>query len=83
MANVSLRRLPLGVTTLSCPAVLLLRRRSVAESFGRSDWLDLLRGEGHKDERSGLGIYGTTKLFNIMLAKVRPLLACITHSWSQ
>jgi NAD(P)-dependent dehydrogenase (short-subunit alcohol dehydrogenase family) len=42
---------------------------SVAESFGRSDWLELLHGENHKDERSGLGIYGTTKLFNIMLAK--------------
>lgn len=42
---------------------------SVTETVGRSDWLDLLHGRDHKDERSGIGIYGTTKLFNIMLAK--------------
>jgi hypothetical protein len=42
--------------------------RSIAETFGRSDWLELLHGKG--DERSGVTIYGTTKLFNIMLAKV-------------
>jgi len=29
----------------------------------------VLQGKHGKDDRSGLGIYGTTKLFNIMLAK--------------
>ena len=43
--------------------------RSVLEQTGRSDWKDLLTGKDGKDDRSGLGIYGTTKLFNIMLAK--------------
>lgn len=28
-----------------------------------------MTGKGNKDNRSGLTIYGTTKLFNIMLAK--------------
>jgi len=40
---------------------------SITETVGRSDWLDLIRGS--KDTRSGIGIYGTTKLMNIMLAK--------------
>ena len=43
--------------------------RSVLEITGRSDWKDVLQGKHGKDDRSGLGIYGTTKLFNIMLAK--------------
>lgn len=43
--------------------------RSIAENLGRSDWKDLLTGKGSKDNRSGLTIYGTTKLFNIMLAR--------------
>ncbi len=43
--------------------------RSVLEMTGRSDWKDVLQGKHGKDDRSGLGIYGTTKLFNIMLAK--------------
>ncbi|KAA6424661.1 MAG: hypothetical protein FRX49_05328 [Trebouxia sp. A1-2] len=42
---------------------------SVLETTGRSDWRDVLQGKHGKDDRSGLGIYGTTKLFNIMLAK--------------
>lgn len=42
---------------------------SVLEMTGRSDWRDVLQGKHGKDDRSGLGIYGTTKLFNIMLAK--------------
>ena len=42
---------------------------SIAEAVGRSDWKDLLQGKDNKDNRSGMGIYGTTKLFNIMLAK--------------
>ena len=47
----------------------VLACRSVAETVGRPDWKDLLTGKGNKDNRSGLGIYGTTKLFNIMLAR--------------
>ena len=47
----------------------LYAHRSVLEQLGRSDWKDVLQGKHDKDDRSGLGIYGTTKLFNIMLAK--------------
>ncbi len=42
---------------------------SIAENAGRSDWKDVLQGKDDKDSRSGMTIYGTTKLFNIMLAK--------------
>jgi len=41
---------------------------SIAENFGRSDWKDLLTDKANTD-RSGIGIYGTTKMFNIMLAQ--------------
>ena len=51
------------------PCQYVLVCRSIAETVGRPDWRDLLTGKGNKDKRSGLGIYGTTKLFNIMLAK--------------
>ena len=56
--------------------------RSLAESVGRPDWRDLLTGKGSKDKRSGLGIYGTTKMFNIMLAREysRRLQACPQHT---
>lgn len=43
--------------------------RSIAENAGRSDWRDVLQGKHDKDNRSGATVYGTTKLFNIMLAK--------------
>lgn len=43
--------------------------RSIAENAGRSDWRDVLQGKHNKDNRSGATVYGTTKLFNIMLAK--------------
>lgn len=43
--------------------------RSPTEVAGRSDWKDILQGKDGKDQRSGVGIYSTTKLFNIMLAK--------------
>lgn len=42
---------------------------SIAETAGRSDWRDVLQGKDDKDKRSGATIYGTSKLFNIMLAK--------------
>ncbi|KAL3155087.1 hypothetical protein ABBQ38_011150 [Trebouxia sp. C0009 RCD-2024] len=47
----------------------IVNHGSIAENLGRSDWKDLLTGKGNKDNRSGLTIYGTTKLFNIMLAR--------------
>ena len=41
---------------------------SPAETFAEKDWLDLLHGK--KGDREGLMVYGATKLFNLMLAKV-------------
>ena len=48
---------------------LLLECRSIAENAGRPDWRDVLQGKDNKDNRSGMTTYGTTKLFNIMIAK--------------
>eukprot|EP00891_Asterochloris_glomerata_P003412 jgi/Astpho2/3412/fgenesh1_pg.00054_%23_66_t len=42
---------------------------SITESFGRSDWREVLRNDGGQQVRSGLGLYSCTKMFNIMLAR--------------
>jgi NAD(P)-dependent dehydrogenase (short-subunit alcohol dehydrogenase family) len=47
----------------------IVNTASIAETGGRPDWLDVLRGTDNKDNRSGVTIYGTTKMFNVMTAK--------------
>ena len=45
----------------------LLHYRSITESFGRSDWREVLRNDGGKQVRSGLGLYSEGFLLEQML----------------
>ena len=49
---------PSSVTMSQIPEKLgLLHHRSITESFGRSDWREVLRNDGGQQVRSGLGLY--------------------------